>query len=107
MFVFFLRRQSSTTGIGPSEPDPDLQRRVERLERETQALRAELSRLRSGNAGLSAGAAADAFTSDSGATRDVLEALQSGNKIEAIRRYRAATGLGLKEAKDAVEAIEH
>lgn len=29
-----------------------------------------------------------------------------GNKIEAIRLYREATGVGLKEAKDAVEAME-
>jgi ribosomal protein L7/L12 len=32
--------------------------------------------------------------------------LQSGNKIEAIKRYRELTGVGLAEAKDAVEAIE-
>jgi ribosomal protein L7/L12 len=32
--------------------------------------------------------------------------LQAGNKIEAIKVYRQATGLGLKEAKDAVEAME-
>lgn len=38
----------------------------------------------------------------------VLEARQlvaSGKKIEAIKRWREATGLGLKEAKDAVEAL--
>ena len=29
----------------------------------------------------------------------------SGKKIEAIKRWREATGLGLKEAKDAVEAL--
>ena len=29
-----------------------------------------------------------------------------GNKIEAIKVYRQATGVGLKEAKDAVEAFE-
>ena len=33
------------------------------------------------------------------------EALQSGNKIEAIKLYRELTGAGLKEAKDAVERI--
>ena len=33
----------------------------------------------------------------------VVAALQAGNKIEAIRRMREQTGLGLKEAKDAVE----
>ncbi len=38
----------------------------------------------------------------------VLEARQlvaNGKKIEAIKRWREATGLGLKEAKDAVEAL--
>ena len=37
---------------------------------------------------------------------DVVAALRAGNKIEAIKHYRAATGVGLKEAKDAVEALE-
>ncbi|HLY58782.1 MAG TPA: hypothetical protein VKS60_24685, partial [Stellaceae bacterium] len=36
----------------------------------------------------------------------VWEALQQGRKIEAIRLYRLATGVGLKEAKDRVEAAE-
>jgi ribosomal protein L7/L12 len=36
----------------------------------------------------------------------VLALLASGRKIEAIRVYREATGLGLKDAKDAVEALE-
>lgn len=33
------------------------------------------------------------------------EALAKGNKIEAIKLLREASGLGLKEAKDAVEAM--
>jgi ribosomal protein L7/L12 len=32
--------------------------------------------------------------------------LRGGRKIEAIKRYRELTGVGLKEAKDAVEALE-
>jgi ribosomal protein L7/L12 len=32
--------------------------------------------------------------------------LRKGNKIEAIKIYREATGVGLKEAKDAVDAME-
>ena len=32
--------------------------------------------------------------------------LFQGNKIAAIKIYREGTGVGLKEAKDAVEAIE-
>jgi ribosomal protein L7/L12 len=34
----------------------------------------------------------------------VQEALNQGNKIEAVRRLRGLTGLGLKESKDAVDA---
>jgi hypothetical protein len=37
---------------------------------------------------------------------DVMEALQQGNKIEAIKRLREQTGLGLKEAKDVVDAAQ-
>ena len=35
---------------------------------------------------------------------EVIEALRHGNKIEAIKRLRTATGLGLAEAKDRIEA---
>jgi len=38
--------------------------------------------------------------------RDVKGLLLSDRKIEAIKRYREQTGVGLKEAKDAVERIE-
>jgi len=34
----------------------------------------------------------------------VLEALRAGNKLEAIKRLRNLTGLGLKEAKDRIDA---
>jgi ribosomal protein L7/L12 len=33
--------------------------------------------------------------------------LQAGRKINAIKLYREMTGLGLKEAKDAIDAMEH
>jgi len=35
------------------------------------------------------------------------ELVRVGRKIEAIKRYREIHGVGLKEAKDAVEAFEH
>lgn len=35
----------------------------------------------------------------------VREAIRSGQKIEAIKIYREVTGLGLKEAKGAVERL--
>jgi ribosomal protein L7/L12 len=36
----------------------------------------------------------------------IIEQLRSGNKINAIKLYREQTGVGLKEAKDAVDALE-
>lgn len=36
----------------------------------------------------------------------VHDLLRAGRKIEAIKAYRELTGVGLKEAKDAVEALE-
>lgn len=41
-----------------------------------------------------------------GSLEAIRAALGSGNKIMAIKLYRAATGLGLAEAKAAVEAME-
>jgi hypothetical protein len=36
---------------------------------------------------------------------DIVALARSGNKIEAIRRYRQMTGVGLKEAKDYVDRL--
>jgi hypothetical protein len=36
---------------------------------------------------------------------EVLSLVRQGQKIAAIKHYREATGVGLKEAKDAVESI--
>jgi ribosomal protein L7/L12 len=36
---------------------------------------------------------------------ELVDLLRQGQKIEAIKRYRARTGVGLKAAKDAVEAL--
>ena len=36
----------------------------------------------------------------------ITAALRAGNKIEAIKLHREATGFGLKESKEEVEAIE-
>lgn len=37
---------------------------------------------------------------------DALQALDRGRKVEAIKHYRAATGVGLKEAKDVIEEVQ-
>ena len=38
--------------------------------------------------------------------KEVSDAIVAGQKIEAIRIYRELTGLGLKEAKEAVEELQ-
>jgi ribosomal protein L7/L12 len=42
---------------------------------------------------------------DESALQRVSAAISAGNLIEAIRLYRTATGVGLKEAKEAVDAL--
>lgn len=37
---------------------------------------------------------------------EIVQALDQGKKIEAIKLYRAATGVGLKEAKEFVEELQ-
>src|ERR1700743_3414935 len=37
---------------------------------------------------------------------DVVDAVRRGAKIEAIKRYRQATGAGLKDAKDFIERLQ-
>lgn len=51
-------------------------------------------------------AAVEALASSGDPLQAVREQIERGNKIEAIRLYREATGVGLKEAKDAVEAMQ-
>ena len=41
-----------------------------------------------------------------GVPEAVVEALKDGRKILAIKRYREATGTGLKEAKNFVDSLE-
>ena len=38
---------------------------------------------------------------------DVVEAWKNGNKVEAIKRLREATNMGLVEAKAAIDALDH
>ncbi len=44
--------------------------------------------------------------SDPALVHQVQEALRRGNKIEAIKIYRELTGVGLAEAKQAIERAE-
>jgi ribosomal protein L7/L12 len=58
-----------------------------------------------GQATLSTAAPA-AFASSAEAMDEIKRLLRSGNKIEAIKVHREAFNTGLKDAKDAVDAIE-
>jgi ribosomal protein L7/L12 len=49
---------------------------------------------------------ADPQDPDSASRAALLALVQAGKKIDAIKLYRQWTGLGLKEAKDAIEALE-
>jgi ribosomal protein L7/L12 len=44
--------------------------------------------------------------SDPGLTPQIQDALRRGNKIEAIKIYRELTGVGLAEAKQAIDRAE-
>lgn len=44
-------------------------------------------------------------TTESSGDQEILDLLQSGQKIEAIKRHRERTGSGLKESKDYVESL--
>jgi ATP-dependent Clp protease ATP-binding subunit ClpC len=48
----------------------------------------------------------EAFAGRLSGEDEIAAILESGGKIQAIKRYRELTGVGLKEAKDAVEALE-
>ena len=52
------------------------------------------------------GAAPGAATGPAGANPEIVRLLRTNQKIEAIKVYRHATKCGLREARDAVEAIE-
>jgi ribosomal protein L7/L12 len=41
----------------------------------------------------------------SGVSPDILDLVRKGRKIEAIKRYREETGVGLREAKQFIESL--
>src|SRR5581483_2863397 len=93
LLALVLRLRRPETGAGD---DADLRRRVEALERQMALLQA---RVDPAAPPLMAGAT-PLVTLPAG----VQAALLGGNTIEAIKLYRQATGVGLKEAKDAIDA---
>jgi len=94
-----------TWNVDDPRPEP-LDQRVVALEASVADLHRRLAALETG------AASAPAPTIDS---RDpwsvppwpeIVALLRNGNKIEAIKAYRAHTGLGLKEAKDVVDEVQ-
>ncbi|CAN5444404.1 hypothetical protein BH10ACT1_BH10ACT1_15570 [soil metagenome] len=81
-----------------TDADPALVARIEALEEQVAYLAHHL-----GLTPTSPGPGAAAAAGDPMA--DVVTLVRSGKKIEAIKRYREIYGVGLKEAKQAVERI--
>jgi ribosomal protein L7/L12 len=92
--------------MGSSEDILDHGRRIAELERKV----AELDKRIGGSepTGFGGGFDSGFEPASVGAADDprLSELLQSGDKIGAIKLYRELTGVGLAEAKDAVERIE-
>jgi ribosomal protein L7/L12 len=81
-------------------------RRIAELERKVAELYNHLGQGESPSAGGLVFASDAAPSVTAGDDPRLLELIGSGQKIEAIKRYRELTGSGLAEAKDAVERIE-
>ncbi|NYE35256.1 ribosomal protein L7/L12 [Nocardioides cavernae] len=88
--------------IGP-DGDDSARARLAALEQRVARLEGQLAQLAATPAGAVAAAAADVATD--GWMGEVRELRRSGKTIQAIKVYRERTGVGLKEAKDAVEAM--
>lgn len=86
----------------------DLKARVAKLEQAVAVLQAQAGTAVPYGAGQAAPPVASAAATPVGDAAWMAEVRQqkaSGNLIQAIKTYREHTGLGLKEAKDAVEAM--
>ena len=79
-------------------------RRIAELERKVSALYKRLGQAEPVGFGDDPGFSEPASLAASEDPR-VIELLQSDKKIEAIKLYRELTGVGLAEAKDAVEGL--
>ncbi|WP_110206729.1 ribosomal protein L7/L12 [Nocardioides daejeonensis] len=79
-----------------------LARRVEQLERTVAALSLQQG---GGYAGGSTAAAGSSSAPGGPDLTEVMALKQQGKLIHAIKLYRELTGLGLKEAKEAVERL--
>ena len=88
LMILFARARRGGGGGG----EGDLRPRVEALERKLDQLLAQP-------------AAAPAASTHVGPSDSIKAHILAGRKINAIKEYREQTGVGLREAKDAVEEI--
>ena len=79
-------------------------RRIAELERKVSELYKRLGQAEPSGLGDDSGFSEPASVAASEDPR-VIELLQSGNQIQAIKLYRELTGVGLAEAKDAVDQL--
>ena len=79
-------------------------RRIAELERKVSELYKRLGQAEPSGFGDDSGFPEPASVAASEDPR-VIELLQSGNQIQAIKLYRELTGVGLAEAKDAVDRL--
>ena len=75
-------------GLGSSNTERRLSRRLDRMERKLDAIVAQLG-----------------VTVEEPGLAEVAALLREGKKIQAIKLYRENTGADLKEARDAVERL--
>jgi ribosomal protein L7/L12 len=81
-------------------------RKIEAIKRYREATGAGLAEAKEAVEALERGEAMPTTQSaDSALETEIISLLEAGRKVEAIKLYRERTGTGLKEAKDAVEAI--
>jgi ribosomal protein L7/L12 len=80
-------------------------RRIAELERKVSELYARLGQAEPSSDGFTFASDAPASVTASEDPR-LIELIQADKKIQAIKLYRELTGVGLAEAKDAVEALE-
>jgi large subunit ribosomal protein L7/L12 len=79
--------------------------RLRRLEDHAERVAQQLGVPFGDPSGLGSGSAAGSASAGSGVPPEVVALAQGGKKIEAIKRYRELTGVGLREAKDVVDGI--
>ncbi|RYB95132.1 hypothetical protein EUA93_12730 [Nocardioides oleivorans] len=90
--------------IGPGGTNDADRSRIAGLEQRVARLEAQLAQLTAAPTGAVAAAAVTATTDDW--TAEVRRLVADDKLIHAIKLYREKTGCGLREAKDAVEAMQ-